>query len=160
MTRQRVILILLATFLVYAGTITITQIPYQRIYQGIMHPKADAEDVSRQLKSDSALTRRQGLDAYHNGLRNEDRVMDSLVLTVLNDADEENRLHALKLLNGKVSFHLTQFRKQTPLKRSDIDRLVKLMSEDSTAPGLLWGLVLFAGNTAQWQYQKSVSADR
>ncbi|MCK5359270.1 MAG: hypothetical protein KAJ95_01515 [Gammaproteobacteria bacterium] len=90
MTRQRVVLLLLAIVLVYAGTIIITQIPYQRIYQGIMNPKADAEDVTQQLQSDNTLTRRQGLDAYHYGLQDDSEVMSALVQTVLHDADEEN----------------------------------------------------------------------
>jgi hypothetical protein len=151
MTRQRVVLLLLAIVLVYAGTITIMQIPYKRIYQSIMHPKADAEDVTQQLQSDNVLTRRQGLDAYHYGLQDNSGVLDALVQTVLHDPDEENRLHALKLLIGKTSAHLSQQKKQIPLKVSGIDQIVSLVTENNTSPDLLWSLILFAANTTQWQ---------
>jgi len=151
MTRQRVVLLLLAIVLVYVGMITITQIPYKRIYQSIMHPKADAEDVTQQLQSDNVLTRRQGLDAYHYGLQDDSGVLNTLVQTVLHDPDEENRLHALKLLIGKTSAHLSQQKKQIPLKVSGIDQIVSLITEDNTSPDLLWSLILFAANTTQWQ---------
>jgi hypothetical protein len=151
MTRKKVALLLLAIVLVYVGTIAITQIPYQRIYQGIVHPKADAEDVTQQLQSDNAVKRRHGLDAYHYGLQDDSGVLDSLVQTVLHDPDEENRLQALKLLIGKTSVHLTQLKKIPPFDVSGIDQIVSLVIDDSTPPDLLWSLILFAANTAQWQ---------
>jgi len=160
MTRQRVVLLLLAIVLVYVGTITITQIPYQRIYQSIVHPKADAEDVNEKLRSTDAQTRQQGIDAYHYGLQDDIGVMDSLVQTVLHDPDEENRLRALKLLIGKTSTHLSQQKKQLPLKVSGIDQIVSLITEDSTSPDLFWSLILFAANTAQWQSQPQPAIDR
>ncbi len=151
MTRQRIVLLLLAIVLVYVGTITILQFPYQRIYQRIMHPKEDAEDVTQQLQSDEAMTRRQGLEAYHYGLQDDIGVMDSLVQAVLHDPDEENRLSALKLLIGKTSAHVSQQKKQPPLRLPDIDQVVSLISSNRISENLFWSLIRFAADTAQWQ---------
>jgi hypothetical protein len=151
MTRQRVVLLLLAIILVYVGTITIISIPYKRIYQNIVHPKADAEDVNEQLRSADVQTRQQGLDAYHYGLQDDSEVMDSLVQTVLSDPDEANRLQALKILIGKTSVHLTQQKKQAPLRTSGINQIVSLISEQSISEDMFWALIQFAANTAQWQ---------
>jgi hypothetical protein len=160
MTRQRVVLLLLAIVLVYAGTITITQIPYKRIYHSIMNPKADAEDVARQIQSDNALIRQQGLDAYHYGLQDESEVVDALVKMALHDSDDKKRLQALKLLTGKTSAYLSQQKKMSPLKVSNIDKIVSLVSNDSISTDLLWSLIQFAGNTAQWQTQPQTVINR
>lgn len=160
MTRQRIILLLLAIVLVYAGTIAILQIPYQRIYQNIMNPRADAEDVQQQVQSPDVLTRRQGLDAYHYGLQDDNGVMDALVQTVLNDTDKENRQRALKILVGKTSAQLSQQKKQAPLDTSDINQIVSLITDENISQDLFWSLILFAANTAQWQSYPQPIIDR
>ena len=125
-----------------------------------MHPRADAEDVIQQLSNTNALTRQQGLDAYHYGLQGDSEVLDSLVRMVLHDSDEDNRLRALKLLIGKTSAHLSQQKKLPPLKISDIDQIVNLFTKESISSDLFWSLIQFAGNTAQWQSEPEPAIER
>ena len=68
MKKNRVGPFLLAIVIVSAAAIIISNIPFQRIYQGITNTKADRDDVIEQLVDSDANRRLAGLNAYHFGL--------------------------------------------------------------------------------------------
>ena len=163
MTKKRVSLVLLAIVLVCAGTITITRIPYQRIVNSIMHPKADAEEVVKKLQDEDVVQRRLGLDAYHYGLKNDVSLQHALAQRVLDDDDEKVRQQALNILIGMTATTGAQLQDQPPLDYNVIEQIVSLLdvanTEISMPAELVGQLMTFAGNTAKWQTrpQKAIS---
>ena len=163
MTKKRVSLLLLAIVLVCAGTISITRIPYQRIYNSIMQPKADAEEVVKQLQDEDVVQRRLGLDAYHYGLNNDVGLQNALALCVLEDGDEKVRQQSLKILTGMTATTGAQLQDQPPLDYNVIEQIVSLLDVANTeiiiTVELTDQLIQFAGNTAKWQTrpQKAIS---
>jgi len=161
MTKKRVALIILAFMLVIIGTITLTQIPYKRIYNSIMHPPADAEEVVRHLQDENILQRRLGLKRYHYGLNNDLSVQNALARRVLEDDDEQIRQAALKILSGITATVGAQMQEQAPLDYNVIEQIVSLLNDVNSPPDIsndsslsiaLTGLLVqFAGNTAKWQ---------
>lgn len=161
MTKKRVALILLAFMLVIIGTITLTQIPYKHIYNSIMHPPADAEEVVRYLQDENILQRRLGLKRYHYGLNNDPGVQNALARRVLEEDDEQIRKAALKILSGISATVGVQMQEQAPLDYNVIEQIVSLLDDVNSPPDIsndsslsiaLTGLLVqFAGNTAKWQ---------
>lgn len=161
MTKKRLALILVAFMLVIIGTITLTQIPYKRIYHSIMHPPADAEEVVRHLQDENILQRRLGLQRYHYGLNNDPSVQNALARRVLEDDDEQIRQAAVKILIGICATVGVQMQEQAPLDYNVIEQVVSLLDDVNSPPEIsndgslsiaLTGLLVqFAGNTAKWQ---------
>ena len=161
MTKKQVALVILAFLLVIIGTITLTRIPYQHIYNSIMHPPADAEEVVRHLQDENILQRRLGLKRYHYGLNNDPGVQDALAQRVLEDDDEQIRQAAIKILSGITTTVGAQMQQQAPLDYNVIEQIVSLLDDVNSPPDIsndsslsiaLTGLLVqFAGNTAKWQ---------
>ena len=161
MNWKRLRLVLLAIVLVYIGTNIIISIPFQRIYQGVVNPQAGADDVIELLQDADPSRRLLGLDAYHLGLNNDADLQKELVSRVRYDSDIEVRQRAMNLLASKASAHPFQTAENPPLAINDIDQIVALLGESSTAIGsmktnemkFLDGLINFSGYTAKWQSQ-------
>jgi HEAT repeat protein len=155
MTKKRVSLVLLAIVLVCVGTISITRIPYQRIVNSIMQPKADAEEVVKKLEDEDVVQRRLGLDAYHYGLKNDISLQHALAQRVLDDDDEKVRQQALSILIGMTATTGAQLQDQPPLDYNVIEQIVSLLdvanTQISMPAELVDQLIQFAGSTAKWQ---------
>ena len=151
MKKNRVGPFLLAIVIVSAAAIIISNIPFQRIYQGITNTKADRDDVIEQLVDSDANRRLAGLNAYHFGLSDDAEVDKVLLQIVLNDPDMEVRKSALKILVAKTSLSISQIEEKPQLEITVIDQIAALLDDERTDENLRLVLMPFLGNTAKWQ---------
>jgi len=168
MNWKRLRLVLLAIVLVFIGTNIIVSIPFQRIYQGVVNPHADADDVIELLQDADTSRRLLGLDAYHIGLNDDIDLQKELLIRVTQDSDIEVRQRAMNLLASKASAHPFQTAENPPLAITDIDQIVALLEESNTTiesmktdeMKFLDGLINFSGYTAKWQSQPMTTIAR